>query len=714
MKLLQAISAAAAAIAAAISQAHQLPALETGPAQVNCRLVEGQLEMRDAATGAYLIARQGFKMVRDSGPGVTHELTLQTQPTGADVLIKLTNTSQQPQRAGTISTGIYNLGHEIEYLDGRKAAKMVKINRDAPAMASFGAQYPDATYSPVMVIKNQNVAFGVSIQYPLMQYKHDVTVGIASPGSSFAEGPAGKGWLVWMNLCNLGGETVYTRQNHPCIIPPGETLTYVVSVRMTRDVQNWVTTLMPYRNYFRSLYGGVKYMRRTSPVLGMSASEGSNHSDTNIYAYRNDIRPDLRGWGPAVESFGRFDYKSRMIWGLSGWYRNNKHLNYPYLVASPLRNHPKLSTIFDPSIGLARLATDGREVGVWWGRALEICRQWDTNEAILFDPDNPELAAIQLREMQAIYDTGARVVGLDTFGHRRCPVWKSIPWLQDMQARFPGVSFVTEPWMSDVMNLVAASYLEGVAADYGRPASVADMYAIKGPHVLADFIVPGHEHWASLHYHLQRQYFGLEASPALIEADVRRFASWGYVPILFVDMDAPRNVNIARSWETSLPAAIVASDPYIQNLKNGRLPNYVAPAPQPQPQPQPPPTGGGSSGSGGSGGSSGGNGAITTQPRINQQLKPTTNRKVTGFLGIRPSTKPVSGGQPAPGGSGGAGGSSGGQQPAAGNGKQPRLAVTITQRFNRKVKGQPQMQADKTQGLIDAMNKQAREEQDQD
>ena len=717
------------------ARAGQVPAPESGPIQVNSRLVDGQLEMRDAATGAFYCVNQGMKLVRDSGPGVTNELTLQPQPTGADIIVKLRNTSGQPQKAGTINTGIFNLGHEIDYFDFRRASKAVRINREAPNLASFATQYPADSYSPVMVLRNQSKAIGVSIQYPVMTYKHDVLVNMASPPAGFAQGPAGRGWMVGFNLSNLGGEHVHTRLNNQAIIPPGETRTYVVSVRMTSDVNNWATTLLPYRDYFREMYGGVQYQRRSHAVRGMNASMGENCSDSNPFGFDEFMRPDLHGWGRMVNEVTRYQFNTTMIWTLSGFYRNNTQLNYPYLTASPLRNHPRLATAFDAATGLKQVAQSGRELGVWWGRSLQVARNWDTGEAIPFDPDNPELASLQLRELQAMHDLGATCIGLDSFTHDLTPIWKAIPWMRDMQARFPGITFVTEPSNCDIVNTIAANWVDCTEATYGRPPTVGDLYYIKGPDVLADLVVPGHETWASLAYHWHKMYFNIDPSPAYIAADMRRLASFGYVPLVFSNVNSPADVRPAPSWETSLPRSIVDNDPYIANLRAGRLPGYVAPAPAtptpqppaptpptpqpPAPQPpvpqppapQPPAPTPPSSG--------GGSGSVTppaptppaSQPRLNQQTRGTTKKtQTTGFVGIRPSVRPVNSGNTPPAPSSSSGSSNAGSGSGSGSAGQPRIAVTVSQLMRRKYGNLQILNADRTRGLLDKMNKQARED----
>ncbi|MEI2825143.1 MAG: hypothetical protein V9F04_01185 [Dermatophilaceae bacterium] len=53
--------------------------------------------------------------------------------------------------------------------------------------------YPAWIYSPVAVMGNSKYNIGVSIQYPMLEYKHQVRVMMYSPGGSTMNGPAGRG-----------------------------------------------------------------------------------------------------------------------------------------------------------------------------------------------------------------------------------------------------------------------------------------------------------------------------------------------------------------------------------------------------------------------------------------------------------------------------------------------------------------------------------------
>lgn len=551
--------------------AQQIPPLETGTRKVSSRLVNGELEMRDLATGRAIIARQRVESMRGWGNLVTN-VTLQEQPTGADLIITATNNGSAPRKSGEIGVGILNLGERVEFLNSTEVTEWV--SKRASTMVGWAGYYPAELYSPVMVLRNDDVTVGMSIQYPVMEYKHDVRVLVDSPGNYMAEGEAGKGWAVRFRTSNM--ENSRKEQDMSSgEIQPGQTRTYVVSIRVTNNRDEWVTTLLPYRNYFRSTYGPVQYVRKTTPVLGITVADTNNISPSNPYGYREDMRPDLNGFGRMKNALLRPQgWPATMVWMISGLYNENREQNFPYLVGSQFARSPQMQTATDPVNGLPAVPAAGRELGIWWGRSLLISRTWNSADMIKFDPDNPEHLERALREIDGIAATGATIVGLDTFQPDQTPLWKSMPWLQTMRDRHPQLTFVTEPAQCDILHTVAATFVTGFALF--PPSNVTNerqLYKIDGPNHLMDFINPGHETWGSMSYHQHRRYLGSMPGLEKMTSDMRQFAEWGYRPIFFDINSMPANVSAAPSWEDSLPRAIVASDPIIQAIKRGRRPN---------------------------------------------------------------------------------------------------------------------------------------------
>jgi hypothetical protein len=547
-------------------------------APTSSRLVGSQLEIRDTSNDKAVLALTGVSMLDRFPVGVTSRIEATAKEGGSDITFTFKNVSSSPKRLGRILLGIFNLGSDIEYFNFRTSSQAEPAR--AQGFVGQAWLYPDDMYAPTTVIRNSEMAVGVSIQYPVLDYKHDVRFELASPGNWMEQGEAGRGWLLEIGLSNVGTEAAHTRLIREAQLAPDEERTYTVSIRTTKDPIHWQPTLVPYRDYFRSLYGGVQYTRRADPVAGMSLAEITSQSTSNRLSFRSDMRPDQRGFQPVVDTIlAKEGWNSCMLWTVSGLYYTNTALNYPYQAGTNLRSTPQLETAFDPQHGLPAVRSAGKDLGIWWGRSVQMATRWDSEELIPFDPDNAEHTTIALRELDAIAATGANMVGLDTFVPKATPIWKLVPWLKFMQQRYPQMRFVTEPSGCDILHAMAPTFVWGNRYHDINSTNREDYFELKAPNTLADFLLPGHETWASFGYmNDYLRQFG-KPSEAQIAQDVRKYADLGYRPVFWVDGSLPGSDSIraAKSWEFTIPASVRDADPQIENLRNGREPTFGQP-----------------------------------------------------------------------------------------------------------------------------------------
>jgi len=536
------------------AQAQQIPALETGTPIVRARLIDGQLELRDMQTNTPLVVPRGMKLLSPLDPRVRATVTLQEQPTGADIITTYTNTGELPLPVGMLNLGVITLGPNITYLNPMFMQDFVSTQ-----VASFVGQawgYPDFAYSPVWVLTNPTCAVGVSLQYPILEYQHDTTLWIDNPRGEYLAGEGGRGWSVHFGLSNSGDES-HQRVLRSASLPPGASRTYVMSVRISKDPADWMRTLLPYRDYFRSMYGGVTYTRRVAPIMGMGVSDKSFCTAENPRGWAPEFRPDVYGWSKVVTYIKQYlpGWPSIMFWTPSGYYRNNRTGNYPPQICTPWLETTTLSTAFDPTSGLPSLVKAGKEIGVWWGRSCQVSPGgWDPPYLEDFDPDRADHLQGKLQELDLAVKAGARTVGLDTFGTRYTPLWKLYEWMRLMRLRHPDVHFMMEPRPCDVMHTIAPSVLNGWN-DRTPPVTTEDLYAIKHPLWLADFLLPGHETWAVYRYTEWQQYYGIIQDQARVIADMQRHAAMGFTPLMQVPGNIqPTPINVVNSWEQTVPA----------------------------------------------------------------------------------------------------------------------------------------------------------------
>ncbi|HPO94259.1 MAG TPA: hypothetical protein PL072_12400, partial [Phycisphaerales bacterium] len=517
----------ACAVARAQSSASLIPPVRTGTPTVTVSPESERLVIKDAATQEVVFDQQNMPMWQLWDPRLQASVRRQVQPDGVDLIYTFTNPTDEALPIGELVVGNFNMGSEIEF---RSAHNLNNWNRtrSGPQYGAPGGYYPRDTYSPVWVMRNDRHVIGISLLYPLLEYKHDIQI----VQFTWTQTPQPcTDWAFYIGLSNraAGGPLRFDAR-----IPAGQTRVYTVTVRVENDRNDWLHTLVPYRDFFRSLYGGVAYTRDTRPVMPQSASMGNDLSASNPFGYVGgpQARPDLHGWGPWINNVlaKRPDWARFMVWAPSGMFNapQSLELNYPYQFTTNWLSDPQTATATDPTNGLPRIKNAGCELGLWWGRSLQLMRQWNPTSWESFDPDNPEHRALALAEMDLAVAAGATCIGLDTFVADTTPSWKVVEWLQTMRTRYPSVKFITEPLQFDVMHRLAGSFL--LISSWGGPPDVNNLFPLKEPLLLADFLLPGHETWGAYAYTNHRALGVFPSDPAdqnrLYQRDAERIASF--------------------------------------------------------------------------------------------------------------------------------------------------------------------------------------------
>ncbi len=226
-------------------------------------------------------------------------------------------------------------------------------------------------------------------------------------------------------------------------------------------------------------------------------------------------------------------------------------LAFPYQIATRWSTDTRLASALDRSTGLASIPATGAELGIWFNRCLQVARDWNASERVALDPDDSATTSAAWAELDAASAAGVTMIGLDSFSTRITPAWRLYPWLKSLRERYPNITFATEPITFDVMHTLAPTFLRAYD-DKEKPASLQELYKIHGPHLMADFLLPGHETWGAMRYGGYR-WFKTEVTAEVIAADAKRFAAWGYRPLLFTDLGLTRSVQAAESWRTTIP-----------------------------------------------------------------------------------------------------------------------------------------------------------------
>ncbi|RNC80703.1 MAG: hypothetical protein ED559_02535 [Phycisphaera sp.] len=457
-----------------------------------------------------------------------------------DLTFTFTNSLGTPRPLGRISVGTLALGRNITVYDHQQESRFADMNHDTAL--GYRWTYPGTAYSPVMVLMNQTHIVGVSLQYPVMDYKHGTLVRLGRLGGVFKGPPEAYGWMVAFDLNNAPATNQHTEIRHEALLQPGESKSYTISVRAIKRPsimpdamarQDWLSVLEPYKEYFSGLYGSVQYERRTKPIFGAEIANGHAIGPSNLRGfYGNELRPDRVGFAPIASRYANQDYgyDNVLFWAPSGLFDQYRGLNYPSLFTAGWLDSTKLRSATD-SNAFPIIPQRGKELGFWWGRSARYMDRWNDNESEPLDPDNPRHMQQVHLQMDLATDAGATMIGLDAFTHQNMPVWKQKPYIEHLRNRYPGVTYTTEQLSSDVMHVVMPSSNRGYGVS-DRSTGEMRYHRLERPLYLADYIVPGHETWAFWRYAEI-----LDDDPAQVidservQRDLERLARLGYLPV---------------------------------------------------------------------------------------------------------------------------------------------------------------------------------------
>lgn len=549
-----------------------LPALPTGhgdPAAIpNLDIqvdADNKIIIRDLDTDRTIIDTRNQTLWTKAGPNSQNWVTpsIEVIPTtnGFDIEYEFTNNTGQPALIGNFDVPGINMPTTINTRHFNLDMRELTLTRGAPPQQSWASQelrYPRERYAPVIFFADDEYSIGISIQYPILEYRHAMN-------------------LRYRSISHFGGDDIFwSARMHASMdysqhlnsteegsIQPGETRNYSVSVRIIRNgpddhPNRWLQTFLPYREYFQSMYGGVKYNRDPRPIQHLLMAARELHSDPvnnpRSYTYGNSRAPDRYGFGPWAQVIReRMDAGMERfnLLNISGAMWEHTNLNSPFLVSTPFFNEPAMAIARDSVNELQSLQADGAELNFWWGRSAQYMDGWDTGEWDWLDPQNPEHRQAAINEIQATWDMGGRSMGLDAFEY--LPEWESYPYLLSILDQFPDMKFVIEPMSSDVLHTVAPGFVF-----LNRPAGQEHL-AFESPNAFADFLVPGHETWGLI---LSTPFYqkGLaKPGKGVPDIELRKVAEEGaangYSVLLFGEPNINNwNINAAEPWLASVPA----------------------------------------------------------------------------------------------------------------------------------------------------------------
>lgn len=480
----------------------------------------------DFLQGEYQILRHRGELWRPDRGGANADVSVVEKDGGFDLVFTMTNNGRRAKKLGSVVLDGFRLGQAVKVRDFRAAGMDIALDDPAARPIRDGLSYPSEWYSPVMVLQSEIYTLGVSIQYPILDYKHEVRL---------SADPTSDGQRIEIELNDKDGPVGYNRDAE---IEQHEIRRYVVSVRvLPASEEEWVSVLAPYREYFQDLYGDADYDRDPRPVhaVVMASPEVQGPENRGGFLFE-DLRPDVHGFGPWTDELdARADlgWERFMLWRVTGLPSNSRGQNSgcgTFEFASPLEQDGPMRDAF---VELPRFDSPGKNLGMWWGDPM---RTDNARRADDFDISNPNDIAEAIREAQVAAQAGAETVGLERFN--TMPAWDAYGWVNELRAAAPGVEYITQPACGDLIHTVAGAFMIAQPGEDDAPTAALDTRFY-----LADYLIPGHETWG-----LIRVDRLTSPDDDGIRDEIFRLAENGYVPVVVPPVDVDRRIVAEETW----------------------------------------------------------------------------------------------------------------------------------------------------------------------
>jgi hypothetical protein len=503
-----------------------------------------------------------------SRDGLVPQISFAPRADGYDMTFTFTNSSnpETPKSLGTIRVPGVQFASTINSRDFRTDGKAYPISQGG-GIVTGNWTYPGDVYAPLIFLQDAGAnpyLIGVSVQYPIMQYKHSLWSNLNR--------------FNWMTFWDMeislnpwcGGGTQHHVWRSEGDIQGGETRSYVVSVRIMRmndagHPNQWLRLFENYREYFNCNFSYTNYRRDPRPMRGdflAISNSGSNCTPTNDHGWIEanvpgigPLRLDQNGWSNWVQYLAQQNaqgWDRQTLWAPTGMYCVHVCDNFAFQFATHWSAFPNIvasQALFQNYC--AGLNPTKKQLGLWWGNSVNASATWDAHDLTRIIPNDTNLADDNLAfaELDKAAQQGVQVIGLDAFN--AMDSWLSYDWLKRMQARQPQIRFCTESIVSDLIHTLAPTYTYGTQ---GGP----DFRRLRESHALADFLNPGHEIWAQINTVQMVEQLGRFPTDDEVRAEMRRLAGLGYVAHPFAAVSLPTGTQAesylaAASWKTSIP-----------------------------------------------------------------------------------------------------------------------------------------------------------------
>lgn len=400
------------------------------------------------------------------------------------------------QRIGSIYIDGLMIGPKFSIVNNFSGSNITECETIYEDYSGIEYSYPFDKFSPTLNVIGQTYASGISVKYDHISTKKNIKCVINSYNGTVTSK------IGWFSEIQSDNNSI---ANADCL-QYGESFEVTVSVRISRDIRNWVTTLEPYKTYFAQNYGGMKFMKDPRPIFIINTAMDLQSSPFYYFDYQSpgNQSPSLYGWAWWMNAI-KYNYKTlgferQLMLSLSGLYNTGSDLNYPFYVVGPLLDtigefpHSSITKhlLYQGTIYMIRDAIQEVPVfGMHQGYGTLFHKKWNPDSRI----DKVKASQFLSYKNGSIYDSfanewdlinyylKANMLGLDKYSYGLESNDETIKFLDHLNSSYSGMKLITESTPDDIACTNSVSLLSSINSDI----------PISGPNIISDYILPGNE-----------------------------------------------------------------------------------------------------------------------------------------------------------------------------------------------------------------------------
>lgn len=457
-------------------------------------------------------------ILQNLGLDVYTQINYTLQSDGIDIYINYYNDNPNStsgyQSLGSIYFNGFSLGKLVDILNCRDGTKFNEFDNNNyniynTNLLPESIGYPNEKFSNVSVIRNSGYTVGIGVMTNVFNKNKEIYETWTCNGSETNSDWALK-YDFQDNVLSYAGQTGYRQPR--TLLAYNEGLDVKISIRVSPNNYDWWNTLQPYKEWFNERFGYIRYVRDQRPIVGIVPTQTTFIATGNLLGFDPKFNINTSGYSVLsniVKSFHNDrKYDRILLWSLGGLYNDSlsSQYNYPSLTISPLIEgstvHNLYPTLYDLE-PIIDLSYDIPSMGYYAGYGTILHNEWNiqpingagsiggvqySNSVLDVDVDNSLVLYPKLKEIELASDyLKSNTFFLDAYGVG-LPLNQYVSYISLLTSLFPNMKIGAEASPCDAISLYGPSYL------FHPNSSInAKTNWTYGPHILAEYLMPGHE-----------------------------------------------------------------------------------------------------------------------------------------------------------------------------------------------------------------------------